>query len=265
MKKALLFSTLLVFTFTSYGQKRAVKKEIEQKNIVYKNEFSVGVKLLSNGWSIFGERAKILSIWKTRFFDFAFLEYKNFKQTKQQPVDHYNISSFLDSNKDYYFGKKNNFYALHVGYGYKKRIADKADKNGVRVSLTYLGGFSLGVLKPYYLEYIDSSYVEENVTTYIIVNDKYSEQNKDKFLDESLITSASGFSKGLGEIKAIPGVYGKFGLNFDWASNDQFVKSMEVGVNLDVYYKKVPIMVASDVNRPFFLGLYLSFQLGKRW
>ncbi len=265
MKKLLILLVLSSISFGLLAQKRSVKKEIDQKDLVYKNEFSVGIKLLSNSWSIFGERAKILSIWKTRFFDFAFMEYKNYKQTKQQPVDYYNISSFLDSNKDYFFGKQNNFYVIHLGYGYKKRIADKADKNGVRLSMTYLGGFSLGLTKPYYLEYIDSTYVEENVTTYIIVNERYSEENADKFLDESLITSASGFSLGLREIKPIPGVYGKIGLNFDWASNDQFVKALEVGVNLDVYYKRVPIMVGSDHNKPYFLGAYLSFQMGKRW
>jgi len=264
VKKLVTILVLAILCANLYAQRKAIKREIARDELVYKNEFSIGFRFMTNGWNVFGERNKIMSIYKTRVLQFEFMEFRDLKQTKQQPVDYYNISSFLDSNKDYFFGKQNNFYAFHVGYGYRKRIAGKADKNGVKVMLTYLGGVSLGILKPYYLEYIDSTYVEENTTTYIIVNDRYREENKEKFLNHALITSASGFSHGLIEIEPVPGVYGKLGLNFDWATHDQFVKALELGISLDIYYKRIPIMV-QEKNRNYFIGLYLGFQFGKRW
>lgn len=57
----------------------------------------------------------------------------------------------------------------------------------------------------------------------------------------------------------------KAGLNFDWGSKDRFVKALEVGVMLDVFYRKVPIYVNQDANSFIKPSLYLGFHFGKRW
>lgn len=261
-----IFFSLLV-TLPSIAQsKRKAKREIEKKGIIYNNEWSIGGMLLSNGWGFFGERSKILNIYKTRVIQFGFGEIKHWKETKQNAEFTFlSTNTNLESPKNFFYGKQNQFFVLRAGYGYRKIIADKAEKNGVRVSMTYLGGISLGLLKPYYLNL--AYQVEDNdpdFQTYVVVSQKYSEKNHDKFLDWYSIAGASGFKYGLREIEPVPGVYGKFGLNFDWAGKPQFVKGLEAGVTMDIYYKRIPIMVLDD-NRFLFMAAYVSFQFGKRW
>lgn len=236
----------------------------ELKGIIFHNEWSIGGRFLSNGWEAFGERAKILNIHKTRIIQFGFTEIRHWKERKQSAELSF-FGSFLDSPKNFFYGKQNHFFTLRAGYGFKKNIADKAEKNGVRFAITYLGGFTLGLLKPYYL---DLAYPvqdnDPNYETYVIVSQRYSEKNKDVFLDWYRIAGASGFKYGLKEIEPVPGIYGKFGFNFDWAGKEEFVKALEAGIQTDIYYKKVPIMV-SDGNRFYFIAAYISFQFGKRW
>ena len=70
--------------------------------------------------------------------------------------------------------------------------------------------------------------------------------------------------KGVGETKLLPGAFARLSVHFDWCAFDEFIKSIDAGVMLDVFPKKVPIMVNQE-NKPYFLNLYLNLQLGKRW
>ena len=83
-------------------------------------------------------------------------------------------------------------------------------------------------------------------------------------MDATSIYGASGFSIGFNEIKFAPGIFAKSGFNFDWATYDDFVKAMEVGLGTEIYLKEIPILI-SENNKPYFVYLYLSLQFGKKW
>lgn len=260
-----IFLTILTIFFFSLAalaqQPRTINNEEDKEGILMESELSFGVRLYSHGWGIFGEKAKILNIKKVRVFQFGFASYRDFRQKKQPAVVNY-VGPGLDNPRDFFFGKQNDFFMLRVGYGYKRVLANKADKNGVRLTFTYIGGLSLGFLKPYYLEL---AYPNPNDNdSFIIQSEKYSEDNADRFTDIYSIVGASSYGKGFKEIEPVPGGFVKIGLNFDWATNEQLVKALEAGFILDVYYKKIELMVTED-NKPFFLGAYIGFQFGKRW
>jgi phosphopantetheinyl transferase (holo-ACP synthase) len=59
-------------------------------------------------------------------------------------------------------------------------------------------------------------------------------------------------------------MHAKFGFNFDWAGKENIVKSIELGAQVDVYYRKLPVMITSR-NRPYIFNLYLAYQMGKRY
>jgi hypothetical protein len=149
--------------------------------------------------------------------------------------------------------------ALRGGYGFKRYYSEKASKNGVAIALTMSGGPSLALMIPYYLE-IGSSKDQKVTAT------KYSIENEKIFLDPYRIKGSSGFFTGIGETSVVPGAYGQIGLHLDWGAFDEFLRAAEIGIQIDVYAKRLPIIVESpDVkNRPFFFNLYLSLQLGKR-
>ncbi len=213
----------------------------------------------TNGYTAFGEIARFRKVDLKQVFQIEYTYFKSFKE-KKQPVL-FSPSTF-GSKKDYFYGKRNNFWTFRFNFGYRKEIAGKADKKGVTLSMVYMGGISLGFLKPYYLnlaipgaEPSDQPYSQP---------EKYSQENAERFLDKSQIDGASGIRYGWSDIEPVPGAHGKFGLNFDWASKDDFVKALEVGASIDLYWRRIPIMVSDDGTR-YYLGLYASLQFGKRW
>ena len=120
------------------------------------------------------------------------------------------------------------------------------------------------MLKPYYLELLSAENNLPPVSTTITV--KYSEEIRDDFLDPWNIFGSSSWTRGLNELRPIPGVHGQLAVHVDWGAFDEYVKAIEAGVMFDVFIRSVPIMVdLPDVeNRPFFINLFLNLQLGKR-
>ena len=120
------------------------------------------------------------------------------------------------------------------------------------VGISYEAGFSLGMLKPYYLEIYRTR--DSNPIDFITVSEKYTDENASTFLDISRIHGASGFSKGLGELDFVPGGHFKVSVHFDWGAFDEFVKAIEAGVMGDIFVREMPILADVEFaeNRPFF-------------
>jgi len=264
MLRNYIFILLLLISSAISAQQKKAKKEIEKKGIVYNKELSFGGYIATNGWGLMLEKGKILSIKKTRLWYFSFGELRNMRLRKQNTELGF-LNSQLESQKNFFYGKRNSFYALRVGLGNKIVLGNKAEKNGVRVSWSYMAGFSLGILKPYYLNL--AYQVPDNDPDndfYEVRPERYSEANKEKYLDWFSITGASGFKYGLNQIEPVPGGFLKTGLNFDWSKNEEFQIALETGIIADVYYKRIPLMVNNDQNKPYFIGAYINFQFGKR-
>lgn len=265
MKKLkFLFLLLTAFSCTVQAQRNSnTFTEADEANMVFKNEWSFGIKMHTNGYGANFERVWIKSIWKRNVLQTNFFYFKDFKEkrTKTPYAQVFNAPA-------YFYGKQNNFWNVNLLFGQKKVLGEKADKNGVRVSMFYLGGVTLGVLKPYGLAIVEQKdFTPTNAVPPTEVY-FYDENNESVFLEpfnaDTRIYGAAGLRHGFNKIKPIPGVHAKFGFNFDWAGQEYIVKSIELGVQLDVYYKKLPIMI-TDRNKPYILNLYLAFQLGKRW
>ncbi|MEX0813673.1 MAG: hypothetical protein WD048_15755 [Chitinophagales bacterium] len=265
--KQIIISILFFGLSTVFAQTdNSTFSPYESDEIIYRHEYSVGARLMSNGWQLFFDRSWIKDIENTRSFQIEFGEIRSYTEKKQSPeTPGYRTTSGVDVNrKKFFYGKQNKFFFLRFAYGNKKIIANKAEKNGVRIGLTYMGGITLGLLKPYFLEL---AYEVRNQPgeQYLLVNQKYTDVNEDKYLDIYSINGASKFKYGLKEIEPVPGAYVKLGLNFDFASREKIVKMIEAGVMLDVFYKRVPIMVDNDDNKIVNFSAYVSFQIGKRW
>jgi hypothetical protein len=99
-----------------------------------------------------------------------------------------------------------------------------------------------------------------------VVSTKYTPETAKIFLEPNQIRGKSGIQKGLTQTKVIPGGFAQAGIHIDWGAFDEYVRAAEIGIQLDVFAKPLPIIIESPnvSNRPFFLNLYLSLQLGKR-
>jgi len=169
-----------------------------------------------------------------------------------------NISFQNNPGGTYTFGKKNSVFVLRGGFGQKRYFSDKQKKRGVSVGMSYLLGATLGLTKPYYLDLKVPRDGEE-----IFIRTPYVDEYAEEFLDIRRIINSSGFSYGWNELGVVPGGHAKVGLHLDFGAKDDIIKALDFGFMLDVFYKKLPIMVSED-NKMAFLNVYLSLQLGKR-
>lgn len=270
MKKIIFIGAALLLSVTVFAQENSSHltsrelKKIKQTELLrnpqnnqYDHEFDVGGRLNTNGWSAYLDYERLTSDVTHTIFQFEFGEIKDPKENKQARQQGVDIFGYPYSGHSFVYGKQNIFYQAKLGIGQRRIVGGKGNKNGVEVSAIYLGGISLGLVKPYYLELYDTT---SQGTSY----QKYTTENANTFLNPNNILAGPAFGKGWSEVKFVPGLYARAGMRFDWAEFDQFVSAVEVGVDGEIYTQKINIMVNNPGKR-FYYGAYVSLLFGKRW
>ena len=243
-----------VTALAGYSQYTILPKPIGEESIVYETERVLHLRAHSNGFSLGYTVADIETWYKSSYYFFDIGSLKNPKEYSQ------NFRFFVPNlssqpSRAFIFGKINRLYALRAGVGHKKYFSERARRKSIIVGINYEYGFTLGVLRPYYIKFRGSDGVPDVV--------KYTGDNADEFLDETNIYGGAEFRYGWDEIKLKPGFHGQFGTNFTWGNQDNIVKALEVGVMADLFLSKVPLML-TEVNKPYFVNVYLTLQFGKR-
>jgi hypothetical protein len=221
-----------------------------------RSEASVGFRLNTNGWSAYTDLGKVRAKDSKRadmFNDVALLqlEVSEKKSPRQQKIN--GDGSSGSGSSSYVYGKINNFYGIKLGIGYRKLLAGKPDQGSVSIHWVNVLGGSLGLLKPYYIN------ISGDPTAI-----KYSQDNRDKFLNQSAIMGGAGFSQGLSEMTFVPGGHIKSALHFDFSANRRIVSAVEVGFNAEFYAQQIKLMANEDGTNYFF-DVFLGIQFGKRW
>jgi len=261
VKKLSLIIFITSIVLTSFGQTRKEKKEAKRQKInemvrqaeegvlIYQKQSIFGIQLRTNGYGGFYEMAKRKTNRKANVYRIDFTEIKHPKEEKLLG------GSFVFGNP-YVYGKKNNFYQLTLGFGQQYILGQKGNKNGVAVGGVYSAGLSLGLLRPYYLHVDDASSGGEKLI-------KYSEEDSALFMDQSAIISGGGFGKGWNELKLKPGFFAKAGMRFDYGRYNESVSGLEIGVSVEAYTSKIPLMVSQDDDQVFIQG-YVAILFGRR-
>jgi len=156
----------------------------------------------------------------------------------------------------------NNLYTLQAGIGHEHLLLPAVVDGNLSVSFRYSYGVSLAMLKPYYLKlvYLDPN----NNNAPYLKEEKYSDANRDKFLNSGAILGASKWGKSLGEIDYVPGIYLDACIVIEPAKSKSFVQAISLGINGAFYAKDLPIMVDQPAY-PYQASLYAGLALGKRW
>ena len=227
-------------------------KQEEEGALIYQKQGAFGFKFNTDAWSMFYEHGKYKTITKTNLW---WAEFGERKHPKEEKVPTLNASQGFLIISSYIYGKQNNFYYLKAGIGQQKLIGGKGNKNGVAVSAIYGGGFSAGLLKPYYIEI-------QNPSTNKKEEIKYT-GNDSLFLDPTIILGKGGLTKGFNEIKFVPGVHARAAIRFDYGRYNEVLSAIEVGVNAEYYTQTMPILLLNK-DRKFFFNAYISLVFGKR-
>ncbi len=248
----------------AYPGKVAVHKPKKIQPI--RTELSVGYRLATDGWGLFVEKGYVRSedyresdkFHNMRIVQIELDEHKDPKEEKTKMSDQ---QPGNESTRPFTFGKINNFYALKIGYGFRKMIAGKPEEGTVSIHWVTTGGIAVGMEKPYYL---DGYVQQDNPGTLLPATFKYSEETKASFLNPQYIRGRAGFSKGLDEIQFVPGIHLRTGLHFDFSNNRRTALAIETGIAGDYYTKAIQIM-ANQEAKPYFVNLFVSLQFGRRW
>ena len=220
----------------------------EEGVLIYNKQYAFGLKLATDGYGLSYEIGWLKSVRWTNLLQLELNEIKDPKEYKVSVQD-----SYYTSGTPFIYGKQNYFYQLKAGYGQQYMIGGKGNKSGVAVMGIYAGGVSLGILRPYYVQVADTVGGYENI--------KYTPQDSAQFLGN--VYGGTGLGTGWNGLTFKPGLHAKVALRFDWGRFNEQVLAIEVGMNAEYYFNKVPIMVIAP-NHAFFLNSYVSILFGKR-
>ena len=225
----------------------AMIKSEEEGNLSYRKQKVVGLELRTNGYGAFYEMGIRRSPRYTTIYSLELSEIKHRKEDKVGGAENFFSNSFV-------YGKLNNFYQAKLGFGQQYILGQKGNKNGVAVTASLSGGLSMGLLKPYYLQVVDSVGKERSVSY---------DMDSTAFLDPSSIIGGAGFTKGWNRLKVKPGVFVKAALRFDFGRYNERVQALEIGMSVDAYAQKIPIMALNEPRQLFYQG-HIAFIFGSR-
>lgn len=227
--------------------------------ILYNEERALEFRPHTNGGALGFQFGKIRTYYKTRYSQFEISFLKHPKEYRQS-ISFHTGNPYTRTANSFTYGKQNHFIPIRAGVGEKRYFSDKAKRKGVAVGVNYQIGATLGILKPYYLHL---SRLEDDGFTDYVSTERYSDENADLFLDDTKIIGPASFFKGIDEISFIPGINARVGAHFSLGAFDKYVKAIEIGIMVDAFFRRVPIMIIEN-NTPVFINGYLAFQIGKR-
>jgi hypothetical protein len=267
VKKLTIVISLFIYSLTALAQdstsgqskkdaKREVKrqrnnaiiKQEEEGVLVFNRQTVGGIELRTNGYGAFLEFGRMKTPRWTNIYSLEITEIKHPKEEKVTSVDGFS-NSFV-------YGKQNNFYQAKLGYGRQLILGQKGNRNGIAVIGMAEGGFSLGMLKPYYLQI-------QRPNSNALEDVKYSQQDSALFLNTRAIAGGSGFTKGWGELSFKPGLFLKTALRFDFGRFNDNIQAIEIGFSVEAYTEKIPIMLIAENKQVFFQG-HVAFVFGRR-
>lgn len=255
MNKYIYILLFLIGTTSSWAQ---IKKQAKfsEEELPVQNEIFVGGGINTRGFQVNLGYSIIKSPFRTLSF---FVDFGEIKHSKERQQTYEGLSLRGGAPKAFIYGKKNNLFFSRIGYGEKYYLSAR-NRRLVSLGFTYSGGFSLGMVRPYYLDLI----YRDNGGRPNVVPEKYNESNLLKFLNPQEVDGPSGAAYGWDELNLAPGVFVKAGLLIDWGAFDTILKDIEIGIAADFYFQEIPIMIF-EKNTPVFVNLYINVHLGHRW
>lgn len=237
--------TFIFFCAASIANLNAQQKE--DVKLYYTAEYSGGLIIHTNGFGANFRYGRFLNEGSKRLWT---AELVNMKHPKEQR----SYNPFFENARSYHFGKLNAMWALRTHFGFQNTLFSKELKKSVEINYIITGGPVLAFLKPIYLEVQSPSSRGSRLSTERYDPDIHSLNN---------IYGRAGYLTGLGETSVYPGLSLKFALNFEYAPEDEILRSVEVGANFDAFHKEMEIM-AFDHNNQFWFTLYANILIGKK-
>jgi len=234
-----------LLSFSAFAQLPAK----QENKAGFRSEWFGGLILHTNGWGGNLTRGKFKTYKRYDLYSFDLV---NLKHRKEYRIRY--ITDPENPTKSFKYGKLNSFYVARFSYGRQRMLFEKQREKGVEVYFNWKTGLNLGMLKPIYLEVLNSE------TGLGRVEERY-DPNKH---NESNIYGKGKFGSGFNEIKFRPGVHVKGGGKFELAKNREKIFALETGVIVDVFPTKVSILADQKTDVVFY-NFYINILFGKKY
>jgi len=247
---------LFLAAFIPEGRAQIAPKE--KVGFIYNRETTFNIRMATSRNFGFGmEWGNLRTYDKTKTLSLGISELKHPKEQRQSAAP-----IVRRTTRPFVYGKQNSLFVLRSGWGAKRYFSEKAKHKGVAVGMSYSIGPTLGLLKPYYL--VLNLRGDPSTGTGRTTVVKYSKDNHDSFLDNTVILGAAPFTRGLSEMSVLPGGTASLAYHMDWGAFDEMVKALDIGLTVDVFARKAPIFVSDEQNQQVFFNFFLNLQFGKR-
>lgn len=231
---------ILFASIKSYGQ----QPDDETTTVSYHKIKYFGFGLATNGYSGHFRYGKHITAKKKRLYEVEFTTFRHPKEARR--------ASSSPTTRSYVFGKVNYAYNLRLGIGQHKVLAYKPLNGGVEIKRIVNFGISNLLLKPIY-------YFISVPNERIAVQERFNEEEH----SVANIIGEGQYFNGFNEISYMPGIYGKFALNFEYAAERTKIQALETGVLLDGFVTRPKIMAFGE-NPQLFLSFYVALQFGNK-
>ena len=259
-----IFIIYLAFSVTQslLAQVSTVERDIDTKGVIYNKEWMAFAQIAANGYGIGYKWGEIQTYYKTNFYH---VELSRIFDQREQRQNKNIALRFNSISKPFKYGKQNDVFVARLLKGQMKYLSDRAKRKGVAVGYHYAGGGAIGLAKPYHLNLIYPN-DSDGTTRFDVKSEPYSIANKDKFLNYDEIYGGSRWIDGLSRTSILPGIHGRAALYFSIGRYDKTVKNIETGIMVDIFARKIPLMVETEnvSNRPYLVNIYVNAGFGKR-
>ena len=239
-----LILILFFIAFTLFGRSQGA---YEGPSLIYTNQVSGGAQLSTTGWGVQFNSGKYDGFYKIKTKGFEFVKIKHPKEFKLP-------NNGRDNSRRFAYGKLNSFQSLRLLRGAKQIVSDKIRHGAVAIGYKWGVGPNVGFVKPIYVE------VSKLTGTSVAV-----ERYNPEIHDFNVINGRANFLRGLDEMKLAFGAVAKIAATFEYSGDNEGVQQLEVGVVLDAFLNKVPIMIEEANNQRFFPSIFISYSVGKKY
>ena len=178
----------------------------------------------------------------------------------------------IGTPRRYIYGGINQLFALRYGIGFQRTLSEKPYWGGIQVDYTLSFGAVLGLAIPQYLSILHHDTTRPIGQQWYTRVERFDYTNPDH-TEWQFINGMGPLFRGLFNLRPYPGLYARFGFNFDFGRYQERVSALEVGIMVDVFPWPVPMMAREPRGRPgyleadrnfFFFNFYIAYHFGRR-
>lgn len=247
MIKSLSILTLICLLIGANTQAQTTDSDEERYNSVTTYGVTTNTNSGILGGFVFRHSKALPSLFNgKRQFRYLSVEIVNVKHPKEvQSQTQYTGARFI-------YGKQNNFFVIRPQYGREIALFTRTADEGIAISGILAAGPSLGIIKPYYIQY--------QVRPGQIQNVPY-DPNMHQNLGE--IVGAGGFFQGFEKSNFTVGLNVKAAVAFELSAFRNNMTGLEIGFLAEAYPKEIVIMSLAS-NRSMFTSGYITLFFGNK-